>query len=270
MQGGAARLDWREIVNAKTLTLVADWFADLPDFQRARVRWAFADPIGRPNDPNLVSGSKYEALALRYTDLDRPVQRPKGGYGSAAHGLQALSADALASTAADEEWVPASSVEKKPLHELYTTKAHSESRIKPPEHGPYMRDWAERNLVSTTARFSLPHAPPLPLRVSFLMPGARALARAPSRAASAPAPARGGARAHAPALARYRVIGAARASREAIRLDPRAQRDRAPRALGGRRAGDAGAARRVCRGPVLHPRDDRPARRADDAAARVP
>jgi len=72
--------------------------------------------------------------------------------------------------------VPASSVEKKPLHELYTTKAHSESRIKPPEHGPYMRDWAERNLVSTTARFSLPHAPPLPLRVSFLMPVAKLFA----------------------------------------------------------------------------------------------
>jgi hypothetical protein len=33
-----------------------------------------------------------------------------------------------------------------------------------------MRDWAERNLISTTARLALPAAPPLPLRVSFIMP----------------------------------------------------------------------------------------------------
>jgi hypothetical protein len=51
---GAARLDWRTIVNGKTLPMIPDWFDDLPAYQRARVRWVFADPETKPNEPNSV------------------------------------------------------------------------------------------------------------------------------------------------------------------------------------------------------------------------
>jgi hypothetical protein len=147
-EGGAPRLEWREIVSAKTMALVPDWFADLPPYQRARVRWAFADPEGAPNEPNLVSGSKYESLALRYTSLDGPVVRPKGGYGSMAHGIGALPDAALAATNLEtEEWLPASQVEAVPLHLLFTTNAHSESRIRP-------AGTRQRQLVSTASRGS--------------------------------------------------------------------------------------------------------------------
>jgi hypothetical protein len=53
-EGGAARLDWRTIVNGKTLPMIPDWFDDLPAYQRARVRWVFADPETKPNEPNSV------------------------------------------------------------------------------------------------------------------------------------------------------------------------------------------------------------------------
>mmetsp|Transcript_18773 Transcript_18773/g.50451 ORF Transcript_18773/g.50451 Transcript_18773/m.50451 type:complete len:431 (+) Transcript_18773:63-1355(+) len=172
--GGAPRLDWRDIVNAKTLDIVPDWFADLPAYQRARVRWAFLEPVGEVNVPNRVAESKYEPLSLRYTKTDPDVlARPKGGYGSFAHGLKTLSAEALANTGPDEEWVLASKVEKTPLHLLYTKNAHAETRITPPENGAFMRHWKDTNLKSSTHRHSLPPAPALPLRVSFLMPASK-------------------------------------------------------------------------------------------------
>jgi len=171
---GAPRLDWRDIVNAKTLALVPDWFADLPPYQRARTRWAFLDPDGKANVPNLVSGSKYEPLALRYTHTDpEAVARPKGGYGSFAHGVKSLPDEALASTADDEQWVLASSVEKRPIEELFIKKAHAETRITPPENGAFMRHWKDTNMKSAAQRASLPPAPALPLRVSFLAPASK-------------------------------------------------------------------------------------------------